>query len=162
MRGRKRIFTPQDDEELRNLVNTFGESSWTDIAIGMPLGFSSRQCRERWRNYASPSLHNQLWTDEDDRKLIDEFARLGPRWVMIAEAFPGRSGNTVRNRYFLLKRKKDRQQKGAELAQSAYGQGQNHCQSGRADAATGTSWFNPDNFTDLGQESFVSLFFPPT
>jgi hypothetical protein len=156
------MFTPQDDEELRNLVNTFGEGSWTDIAIRMPLGFSSRQCRERWRNYVNPSLHNQNWTDEDDRKLIDEFARRGSRWATIAEAFPGRSGNTVRNRYFLLKRKKDRQQKAAELPQPSFEQGINHCQSGRADAATETPWFDPNSFTDLGQDSFVSLLFPPT
>jgi hypothetical protein len=156
------MFTPQDDGELRNLVNTFGDGNWTDIAIRMPSGLSSRQCRERWRNYVSPSLHNQNWTDEDDRKLIDEFARLGPRWAIIAEAFPGRSGNTVRNRYFLLKRKKDKQRKAAELAQPPFEQGQVQCQPGRADAATGTSWFDPNNFTDLGQDSFASLLFPPT
>jgi hypothetical protein len=150
MRSHRRMFSPEDDEELRNLVTTFGESSWTDIAIRMPLGFTSRQCRERWRNYVSPSLHRQSWTDEDDRKLIDAFAGFGTRWTRIAEAFPGRSGNTVRNRYFLLQRKKDRQQQGTNL-----------CQSERAEAATGPSWFSPGSLADFEQGSFVSIIFPP-
>jgi hypothetical protein len=32
--------------------------------------------------------------------------------------------------------------------------------SGRVDAATGTSWFSPENFSDLGQDAFMSMFFP--
>jgi hypothetical protein len=145
------MFSPEDDEELRNLVTTYGESSWTDIAIRMPLGFSSRQCRERWRNYVSSSLHRQSWTNEDDRKLIDEVARLGTRWTRIAEAFRGRSGNTVRNRYFLLQRKKDRQQRETNL-----------CRSERTEAVTGPSWFSPGSFADLEQDSFMSIIFPPS
>jgi hypothetical protein len=154
------MFTEQDDEELRNLVNTFGESSWKDIAIRMPLGFSSRQCRERWQNYVSPLLYSQIWTDEEDQKLIEEFARVGTRWTVIAEAFPGRSGNTVRNRYFLLQRKKDKQRNRAPPPPPAIPQGPNPPQPERADASTGTSWLSPDNFVDLGQDLFLSIFFP--
>jgi hypothetical protein len=157
------MFSPQDDEELRNLVDTFGESNWNDVAIRMPFGFNSRQCRERWRNYVNPSLHNHSWTDEDDRNLIDEFAKHGTRWTVIAEAFPGRSGNTVRNRYFLLQRRKDKQRKEPEQTpQPPFSLFSISTESGLADSAKGISWFTPGNFDDIGQDSFMSIEFPPS
>jgi hypothetical protein len=106
------MFGPEDDEELRSLIAAFGESSWAEVAVRMTSPFTSRQCRERWRNYLNPHLGNDEWTEEEDRKLLNQFARSGTRWTVIAEAFPGRSGNSIRNRYFLLQRRKQRRPKG--------------------------------------------------
>jgi hypothetical protein len=108
MKRSRRMFSPQDDEELAGLVRAVGDGNWVHVSQRMPPGFTPRQCRERWRNYLDPRLGREPWTEAEDARLVEEFLRLGTRWTMIAEQFPGRSGNTVRNRYFLLVRKSEK------------------------------------------------------
>jgi hypothetical protein len=102
----RRMFTSPDDEELKMLVASIGENSWGEVARRMTQPFSPRQCRERWRNYLDPRLQRDRWSDEDDLRLVQEFDRFPSRWALIAGAFPGRSGNDVRNRFLLLQRKR--------------------------------------------------------
>jgi hypothetical protein len=109
MEKARKLFTSRDDEELVHLVTTFGGDSWSTIAQSMAQGFTARQCRERWRNYLDPKLQHAPWTEQEDRRLFDEFHRIGTRWTVLASMFPGRTGNAVRNRLFLLLRKKDKQ-----------------------------------------------------
>jgi hypothetical protein len=104
----RKAFTARDDEELTRLVGSFTEESWADVAQHMTCGFTSRQCRQRWKNYLDPRLQNVPWTDDDDARLLDAYDRMGNRWSVIAAMFPGRSGNTVRNRLFLLLRRRDK------------------------------------------------------
>jgi hypothetical protein len=40
--------------------------------------------------------------------LWNKYAELGPRWVAIAKLFPGRSKNSVRNRFLHLQRQRNR------------------------------------------------------
>jgi hypothetical protein len=103
----KRIFTPQEDFELARLINEHGVDDWGFIARNMPNEFTARQCRERWKNYLDPRLHHCPWTDEEDRRLMREFNRVGPKWIPLSRMFPGRSGNAIRNRVFVLRRKKE-------------------------------------------------------
>jgi hypothetical protein len=118
MGSNRRMFKPDDDDELRHLDYTLGEANRADIAVRMSTPFTARQCRERWRNYLSPELEHDEWTEEDDRKLLRGFEHFGTRWTLIAETFSGRSGNTIRNRYFLLQRRNQRCAPG-EIASAA-------------------------------------------
>jgi hypothetical protein len=108
MKQARKMFSAQDDEELSCLVRSLTEENWAYVAQNMTHLFTSRQCRERWKNYLDPRLQHVSWTDADDARLLDDYARLGTRWTVIASGFPGRSGNSVRNRIFLLLRKKDK------------------------------------------------------
>jgi hypothetical protein len=108
MKQARKTFTAQDDEELTRLVGSFSGENWAGVAENMTHGFTSRQCRERWKNYLDPRLKNVPWTDDEDARLLDAYERIGRRWTVIAAIFPGRSGNTIRNRLFLLLRKKDK------------------------------------------------------
>jgi hypothetical protein len=45
--------------------------------------------------------------------------------------------------------------------QQTEGEEENRSQPGRADAATGTSWFSPENVADIGQDTVMSISFPP-
>jgi hypothetical protein len=114
MKRDRRMFSPGDDDELAHLIAMFGEGNWAEVALRMTVPFTSRQCRERWRNYLSPELDHGHWTEEEDRRLLSEFQRYGTRWTLIAITFPGRSGNALRNRYFLLQRRKQKRWKGEE------------------------------------------------
>jgi hypothetical protein len=102
----KACFTPADDEELVNLVTPDKETDWTAVARRMRSTFTPRQCRERWKNYLHPQLKRDSWSADEDQLLLTAYRRLGNRWTALASALPGRSAGVVRNRVFLLLRKK--------------------------------------------------------
>jgi hypothetical protein len=106
MKQARKMFSAQDDDELSSLVRSLAEENWAYVAQNMTHSFTSRQCRERWKNYLDPRLQHASWTDADDARLLDDHARLGTRWTVIAAGFPGRPGNAVRNRIFMLLRKR--------------------------------------------------------
>jgi hypothetical protein len=94
-------FTAQEDERLRNLVAKLGENNWTDIALELGTR-SPRQCRERFKNYLSPNLKNEPWTDAEDRLLADKFSIFGAKWSVIVSYFPTRSEVNLKNRWTQL------------------------------------------------------------
>lgn len=102
-RGAKPKFTPAEDKQLQKLVNQLGTNSWHTIAKRM-RGKTSKQCHDRWKNYANPQLRNSEWSEEEDLLLIEKFTELGPRWTQIAKFFKDRSMNCLRNRFLKLKR----------------------------------------------------------
>lgn len=100
-------FTAEDDDRLKELVAEYGDNAWLKIAELMP-GRNSRQCRERWMNYLSPSLNTQEWTTEEDTLLIQKQKELGTSWVRISKFFEGRTDQMCKNRFFMLKRKAEK------------------------------------------------------
>jgi hypothetical protein len=97
-------FDHTEDRLLFDAVLIFGCANWHRIASLIP-GRSARQCRERWKNYLNPDLFNGEWTADDDRMLRAKYDEIGPKWVVIAQYFPGRSKNSVRNRLLQLQRR---------------------------------------------------------
>jgi hypothetical protein len=95
---RKR-FTEEEDNRLREIVRTRGESNWVDIAVDMP-GRTGRQCRDRFKNYLTDDVTADAWTPNEDAFLLREFRRLGPRWSLIAARLKGRSPIHVKNRWY--------------------------------------------------------------
>jgi hypothetical protein len=95
----RRKFTPDEDRELRALVERLGTKSWEEIAHSVP-GRSARQCRNRYKNYLLDSLVTNPWTPEEDAMLIKKFHQIGPKWVEIGKVLSGRSGNNVKNRWY--------------------------------------------------------------
>jgi hypothetical protein len=102
---RKKLFTSRDDQELAQLVSQFGDENWMLISTQMSRVFTTRQCRDRWRNYLNPSLARSLWTEADDSRLIEAYNRMGNRWASLAALFPGRTCNFVRNRCLAVLRR---------------------------------------------------------
>jgi hypothetical protein len=102
----KACFSPVDDEELIHLVTVDKETDWSSVSRLMHGRFTSRQCRERWKNYLDVNLKRDSWSPEEDQVLLAEYARVGNRWTALAAAVQGRSPGVVRNRLFLLLRKK--------------------------------------------------------
>jgi hypothetical protein len=85
-------------------VRAYGTTNWQDIAVHLP-GRNARQCRERWSNYINPNLLKTEWTESEDDILLRTYREIGPKWFMIASFLPGRSKNSVKNRYFTLQRR---------------------------------------------------------
>lgn len=101
----KRMFTAEEDQKLRELVETHGDHSWKIVASKVP-GRTSRQCRERWRNYLSPLVKPLEWTPDEDKKLEELTELYSRNWSRIAKMFPFRTNTSVKNRWVKLQRHK--------------------------------------------------------
>ena len=97
----KSKFTPEEDELLKKLVEEYGTLEWSKIASMMP-GRSGRQCRDRWSNYIDPNIIQTPWTKQEDADLLRKYHEIGAHWRILANCFPGRSINGVRNRVVKL------------------------------------------------------------
>jgi hypothetical protein len=103
----KSKFEPWEDARLLEVVRAYGPTNWQEIAAHVP-GRNARQCRERWSNYINPNLLKAEWTDPEDDILLRMYRELGPKWFVIAGLLPGRAKNSVKNRYFALQRRAER------------------------------------------------------
>jgi hypothetical protein len=98
-RSPRHPFTPEEDVHLIHIMESQQFSGWLSVANQIP-GRTSRQCRERWFNYLSPSILVGPWTEQEDLRLIAEINRIGRCWSTLAASFGGRSENDIKNRWY--------------------------------------------------------------
>ena len=120
----KQGWTPEEDATIVRMVQLTGQK-WSFIACALP-GRTDDAVRNRYLrlqkkkttagqigNLASNSptvtsadlaecqatKKGDMWTAEEDSKIMEGVSLHGFKWQMIAAALPGRSANAVRNRY---------------------------------------------------------------
>ena len=95
-----------------------GDFKWVDIAKGLP-GRTGEHVRERYVNVLDTNLKRTSWTKEEDRILFEKQRLLGNKWSEIRKHLPGRSDNSIKNRYqnrrnaYLRRMKREAQQNNA-------------------------------------------------
>lgn len=91
-------WSKAEDARLRALVAAHSPKNWT--ALAAQLGSrSGKQCRERWLNHLDPVIKKGPWSEEEDATLMALHRQLGNRWSDIAKHLPGRTDNSLKNRY---------------------------------------------------------------
>lgn len=103
---KKRVFfTKEEDEKLKELVNKYGTRKWSLISSLMN-NRTSRQCRDRYFNYLFPGCFKGEWSNDQDNLLVNLYMQYGPKWSFFSKNFPGRTPNSLKNRwnYFLSKK----------------------------------------------------------
>jgi hypothetical protein len=99
----RNYFTPQEDQLLAWLVNSYGEA-WQQIAQVFQSR-TPRQCKERWTHYISPDVDHSPWTTEEDALVLQKAAELGRQWKLMERFFPGRKDSHLKNRHNALLRR---------------------------------------------------------
>jgi len=96
---RNRKFTKEEDDLLKNLVKTYGEGCWSQIAEKMP-GRNRKQIRERYINFLKKDRTDSEFTTEEDTLILSYVQKNGRKWSAIAELLPGRTPIMIKNRYY--------------------------------------------------------------
>ena len=92
----KSIWSEQEDEKLRQLVNKFGAINWSKIAYKFKNRIG-KQCRERWHNHIKPDINYEEWTADEEWTLFLSQKLLGNKWAAISRKIPGRTDNAMKN-----------------------------------------------------------------
>lgn len=95
---RKGAWTKEEDERILQWVKENGTGKWKELSLSIP-GRIGKQLRERWYNHLDPTLKKGGFTEAEDEMIIDMHQRVGSAWQRISEVLPGRSANSVKNRY---------------------------------------------------------------
>lgn len=99
----KRTWTKSEDDTLLKLVYKDGPGNWSTVAESLPRR-TAKQCRERWHNHLDPNIENIEWTKEEDERLMTSQKEYGNQWSKIRRLFPGRTDNSIRNRFNMMMR----------------------------------------------------------
>ncbi|KAM3299733.1 hypothetical protein ACQJBY_040969 [Aegilops geniculata] len=97
-------WTPEEDRKLIKLVEQFGLGKWSQMAQMLPARVG-KQCRERWHNHLRPNIKKNTWSEEEDMVLIQTHKEVGNKWAEIAKRLPGRTENSIKNRWNATKRR---------------------------------------------------------
>jgi hypothetical protein len=94
----KGSFLPEEDDLITKFAQELPQRPWSQIATIVPHR-TAKQCRERWLVHLDPSVKKDPWSDEEDVIIFQLFQRIGAKWAEIARSLPGRSDNSVKNRF---------------------------------------------------------------
>mmetsp|Transcript_17984 Transcript_17984/g.13007 ORF Transcript_17984/g.13007 Transcript_17984/m.13007 type:complete len:104 (-) Transcript_17984:1447-1758(-) len=94
---------------LFNIIAMQGTRQWNEIAETLNKKLNTnrngKQCRERWYNFLNPEINREPFTPEEDLKILLKRQQIGNRWSEIVKLLPGRTENSVKNRFNCLYKK---------------------------------------------------------
>ena len=102
------LWTPNEDQILLKAVSNCAErEDWTLVAQSLP-GRTGKQCWHRFHYHLKDKFRIGGWTQEEDAIILQQQAVIGNRWSQIASHLPGRSENSIKNRWHCsLRHRKD-------------------------------------------------------
>ncbi len=103
----RKSWTAEEDQILLDWVKENGLSSWGD-AENLIEGRTAKQCKQRWYNKNNKRKQNSTkkskWTHEEDQLIRTLYKQYGPMWDKMAEYLPGKTENSIKNRFYYYQR----------------------------------------------------------
>ncbi|KAF9605790.1 hypothetical protein IFM89_018517 [Coptis chinensis] len=103
---RKGLWSPEEDEKLRNFIFRYGHGCWSTLPSRAGLQRNGKSCRLRWINYLRPGLKRGIFTTQEDEIILALHRSLGNKWSQIAQQLPGRTDNEIKNYWHSYLKKK--------------------------------------------------------
>ena len=89
----------EEDRKLLEWVRMEGPTQWSKCAKYIS-GRSGKQCRERWFNTLHPEVKKGGWDPKEDYIIFESFSKFGSKWSKMAKELPGRTENSIKNRFY--------------------------------------------------------------
>ncbi|XP_059449277.1 transcription factor LAF1-like [Corylus avellana] len=103
---RKGLWSPEEDQRLRNYILRHGHGCWSSVPINAGLQRNGKSCRLRWINYLRPGLKRGIFSKEEEETILTLHQMLGNKWSQIAQHLPGRTDNEIKNYWHSYLKKK--------------------------------------------------------
>jgi hypothetical protein len=100
-------WTVEEKKKLVSMVDTFGTTSWANIAANVP-GRNTIQCSRKWQNMSkkATATATYAWTVEEEKKLASAVETYGSRnWHKIVANVPGRNVQQCSSKWKNMSRK---------------------------------------------------------
>lgn len=118
----RRIWTKEEDKLLFEQVKLNQKIEWECVAKVLKEKISStkssKQCRERFRNYLDPSLQNKEWKPQEKLLFLHLHNLFGNQWCRISGYFNQRGDVPIKNYFYSIVRKAIRLYKTKEIPSS--------------------------------------------
>jgi hypothetical protein len=92
------VWTKSEEAKLLSLVATHGKK-WAEIAEIFKTR-SGKQIRHHFINVLDGSIAKYPFSNEEDILIKELYLKLGPKWKTISEQLKGRTGDTIKNRFY--------------------------------------------------------------
>lgn len=103
---RKGLWSPEEDQRLRNYILNHGHGYWSSVPINTGLQRNGKSCRLRWINYLRPGLKRGMFTLEEEEIILSLHRLIGNKWSQMAKHLPGRTDNEIKNHWHSYLKKK--------------------------------------------------------